>query len=203
MKELYGPFTRTGAPILTMSTESASCVQVRGELDSRHAHSFHERDCERVRAGRRRRDHVRKAIGSDRRIGTSFCFRRRLRRQLLSEDTQALLKSAQDKGTTSDLRAVEDVNDAQKSGSSTRSSVTFRTCRGGRSRCGACVQAAHRRHARGAGDSDHRGGCWRGANREGVERPAPRRWRAASSAIGSRSATGATMRSRAPTRWRS
>ena len=55
MKELYGPFTRTGAPIMMMDTASAELSQVRGELDSRDAHLVHERDRQRLRAGRRRR----------------------------------------------------------------------------------------------------------------------------------------------------
>ena len=60
---------------------------------------------------------------------------------------------------------------------------------------GAGVQAAHRRHARGAGDHDHRAAAGRG--RDGARlrsggRPRPR---AASSATASRSATRATTRS--------
>lgn len=44
-------------------------------------------------------DHVRKAIGSDRRIGTSFLFPGvGYGGSCFPKDTQALLKSAQDKG---------------------------------------------------------------------------------------------------------
>ena len=46
---------RTGAPIMMMDTASAELSQVRGELDPRDAHLVHERDRQRLRAGRRRR----------------------------------------------------------------------------------------------------------------------------------------------------
>jgi UDPglucose 6-dehydrogenase len=61
-------------------------------------------------------DHVRKAIGSDRRIGTSFLFPGvGYGGSCFPKDTQALLKSAEDKGYDFKiLRAVEDVNDRQK-----------------------------------------------------------------------------------------
>jgi UDPglucose 6-dehydrogenase len=61
-------------------------------------------------------DQVRKAIGSDRRIGTSFLFPGvGYGGSCFPKDTQALLKSAADKGYDFKiLRAVEDVNDLQK-----------------------------------------------------------------------------------------
>src|SRR5881275_2389549 len=61
-------------------------------------------------------DQVRKAIGSDRRIGTSFLFPGvGYGGSCFPKDTQALLKSAQDKGYDFKiLRAVEEVNDRQK-----------------------------------------------------------------------------------------
>ena len=116
MKELYGPFTRTGAPILTMSTASAElCKYAANSILATRISFMNEiaNVCELVGADV---DHVRKAIGSDRRIGTSFLFPGvGYGGSCFPKDTQALLKSAQDKGYDFKiLRAVEDVNERQK-----------------------------------------------------------------------------------------
>jgi UDPglucose 6-dehydrogenase len=116
MKELYGPFTRTGAPILTMSTESAElCKYAANSILATRISFMNEiaNVCELVGADV---DHVRKAIGSDRRIGTSFLFPGvGYGGSCFPKDTQALLKSAEDKGYDFKiLRAVDDVNDRQK-----------------------------------------------------------------------------------------
>jgi len=116
MKELYAPFTRTGAPILTMDTASAElCKYAANSILATRISFMNEiaNVCEVVGADV---DHVRKAIGSDRRIGTSFLFPGvGYGGSCFPKDTQALLKSAQDKGYDFKiLRAVEDVNDAQK-----------------------------------------------------------------------------------------
>jgi UDPglucose 6-dehydrogenase len=116
MKELYGPFTRTGAPILTMSTESAElCKYAANSILATRISFMNEiaNVCELVGADV---DHVRKAIGSDRRICTSFLFPGvGYGGSCFPKDTQALLKSAEDKGYDFKiLRAVEDVNDRQK-----------------------------------------------------------------------------------------
>ena len=116
MKELYGPFTRTGAPILTMSTESAElCKYAANSILATRISFMNEiaNVCELVGADV---DQVRKAIGSDRRIGTSFLFPGvGYGGSCFPKDTQALLKSAEDKGYDFKiLRAVEDVNDRHK-----------------------------------------------------------------------------------------
>jgi UDPglucose 6-dehydrogenase len=116
MKELYGPFTRTGAPILTMSTESAElCKYAANSILATRISFMNEiaNVCELVGADV---DHVRKAIGSDRRIGTSFLFPGvGYGGSCFPKDTQALLKSAQDRGYDFKiLRAVEEVNNRQK-----------------------------------------------------------------------------------------
>ena len=116
MKELYGPFTRTGAPILAMSAESAElCKYAANSILATRISFMNEiaNVCELVGADV---DHVRKAIGSDRRIGTSFLFPGvGYGGSCFPKDTQALLKSAQDKGYDFKiLRAVEAVNDRQK-----------------------------------------------------------------------------------------
>jgi UDPglucose 6-dehydrogenase len=116
MKELYGPFTRTGAPILTMSTESAElCKYAANSILATRISFMNEiaNMCELVGADV---DEVRKAIGADRRIGTSFLFPGvGYGGSCFPKDTLALLKSAADKGYDFKiLRAVEDVNDRQK-----------------------------------------------------------------------------------------
>jgi len=116
MRELYGPFTRTGAPILTMSTASAElCKYAANAILATRISFMNEiaNVCELVGADV---DHVRKAIGSDRRIGTSFLFPGvGYGGSCFPKDTQALLKSAQDRGYDFKiLRAVEDVNRRQK-----------------------------------------------------------------------------------------
>src|SRR6478672_10311365 len=116
MKELYGPFTRTGAPILTMSTESAElCKYAANSILATRISFMNEiaNMCELVGADV---DQVRKAIGADRRIGTSFLFPGvGYGGSCFPKDVKALLKSSQDRGYDfQTLRAVESVNQAQK-----------------------------------------------------------------------------------------
>jgi UDPglucose 6-dehydrogenase len=116
MRELYGPFTRTGAPILMMSTESAELSKYAANAILATRISFMNEIanvCELVGADV---DAVRKAIGSDRRIGTSFLFPGvGYGGSCFPKDTQALLRSAADRGYDFKiLRAVEDVNNLQK-----------------------------------------------------------------------------------------
>jgi UDPglucose 6-dehydrogenase len=116
MKELYGPFTRTGAPILTMSTASAELSKYAANSILATRISFMNEIanvCELLGADV---DHVRKAIGSDRRIGASFLFPGvGYGGSCFPKDTQALLRSTTDRGYDFKiLRAVEEVNDRQK-----------------------------------------------------------------------------------------
>jgi UDPglucose 6-dehydrogenase len=116
MRELYGPFTRTGAPILMMSTASAElCKYAANSILATRISFMNEiaNVCELLGADV---DHVRKAIGSDRRIGTSFLFPGvGYGGSCFPKDTQALLRSTSDKGYDFKiLRAVEEVNDRQK-----------------------------------------------------------------------------------------
>jgi UDPglucose 6-dehydrogenase len=74
MQELYAPFTRTDAPIMVMDCASAELAKYAANamLASRITFMNEVANvCERVGADV---DHVRRAIGSDRRIGTSFLF---------------------------------------------------------------------------------------------------------------------------------
>src|SRR3954454_15070681 len=116
MKELYGPFTRTGAPILTMSTESAElCKYAANSILATRISFMNEiaNVCEVVGANV---DHVRKAIGADRRIGTSFLFPGvGYGGSCFPKDVVALLKSSSDRSYDFQiLRAVAAVNEAQK-----------------------------------------------------------------------------------------
>jgi UDPglucose 6-dehydrogenase len=116
MKELYGPFTRTGAPILVMSTASAElCKYAANSILATRISFMNEiaNVCELLGADV---DHVRKAIGADRRIGTSFLFPGvGYGGSCFPKDTQALLRSTSDQGYDFKiLRAVEEVNELQK-----------------------------------------------------------------------------------------
>jgi UDPglucose 6-dehydrogenase len=116
MRELYRPFTRTGAPILMMDTASAElCKYAANSILATRISFMNEiaNVCELVGADV---DHVRKAIGSDRRIGTSFLFPGvGYGGSCFPKDTQALLKSSKNTGYDFKiLRAVEEVNDLQK-----------------------------------------------------------------------------------------
>jgi UDPglucose 6-dehydrogenase len=116
MKELYGPFTRTGAPILTMSTASAElCKYAANSILATRISFMNEiaNVCELVGADV---DHVRKGIGTDRRIGMSFLFPGvGYGGSCFPKDVKALLKSSKDKGYDFRiLSAVEAVNETQK-----------------------------------------------------------------------------------------
>jgi UDPglucose 6-dehydrogenase len=116
MKELYGPFTRTGAPIMMMDTASAELAKYAANSILASRISFMNEVanlCELVGADV---DQVRRAIGSDRRIGSSFLFPGvGYGGSCFPKDVKALAKSAKDHGYDFKiLRAVESVNHLQK-----------------------------------------------------------------------------------------
>jgi UDPglucose 6-dehydrogenase len=116
MKELYGPFTRTGAPILTMSTASAElCKYAANSILATRISFMNEvaNVCEVTGADV---DDVRKAMGTDRRIGPSFLFPGvGYGGSCFPKDVKALLKFSLDKAYDFRiLRAVESVNETQK-----------------------------------------------------------------------------------------
>jgi UDPglucose 6-dehydrogenase len=116
MRDLYAPFTRTGAPIMMMDTASAElCKYAANSILATRISFMNEiaNVCELFGADV---DQVRKAIGSDRRIGTSFLFPGvGYGGSCFPKDVQALLRSSTNSGYDFKiLRAVEDVNDAQK-----------------------------------------------------------------------------------------
>ncbi len=107
-------------------------VQVRGELDPGDAHLVHERVANVCELTGANVDHVRKAIGADRRIGSSFLFPGvGYGGSCFPKDIKALLKSSADKGYEFRiLRAVEAVNDTQKSRIVGRMEAHFTELRG-------------------------------------------------------------------------
>src|SRR5262245_10072671 len=116
MKDLYGPFTRTGAPILVMGTASAElCKYAANSILATRISFMNEiaNVCELVGADV---DQVRKAMGADRRIGTSFLFPGvGYGGSCFPKDVKALLKSSQDHGYDfAILDAVESANEKQK-----------------------------------------------------------------------------------------
>jgi UDPglucose 6-dehydrogenase len=117
MRDLYAPFTRTGAPIMMMDTASAElCKYAANSILATRISFMNEiaNVCELFGADV---DQVRKAIGADRRIGTSFLFPGvGYGGSCFPKDVKALVKSSGDKGYDFRiLRAVEEVNDRQKS----------------------------------------------------------------------------------------
>lgn len=117
MEELYAPFTRTGAPVMLMDTASAElCKYAANSILATRISFMNEiaNVCELVGADV---DMVRKAIGADERIGTSFLFPGvGYGGSCFPKDVKALVKSAADCGYDFEiLRAVEAVNERQKS----------------------------------------------------------------------------------------
>ena len=116
MQELYAPFTRTGAPILVMDTRSAEMTKYAANAMLASRISFMNEIanlCERTGANVNR---VRKAIGTDRRIGASFLFPGLgYGGSCFPKDVQALIHLAHENDYPLKLiQAVEEVNELQK-----------------------------------------------------------------------------------------
>jgi UDPglucose 6-dehydrogenase len=117
MRALYAPFTRTGAPIMVMDTPSAElCKYAANAMLATRISFMNEiaNVCELVGANA---EAVRKAVGSDRRIGPSFLFPGiGYGGSCFPKDVKAMQKSAADAGYDFRiLHAVEEVNQRQKS----------------------------------------------------------------------------------------
>jgi UDPglucose 6-dehydrogenase len=116
MRELYAPFTRTGAPIMMMDCASAElCKYAANAMLATRISFMNEvaNVCEAVGANV---DHVRLAVASDRRIGPSFLFPGvGYGGSCFPKDVKAMLRfaAAQDYDFQI-LRAVEAVNERQK-----------------------------------------------------------------------------------------
>ena len=116
MLELYSPFTRTGAPIMVMDCASAELSKYASNAMLAARISFMNEIanvCELVGADI---DQVRRAVGSDRRIGPSFLFPGiGYGGSCFPKDVQALIHFAADKDYDFRiLQAVEAVNKCQK-----------------------------------------------------------------------------------------
>ena len=116
MLELYEPLTRTGAPIMMMDCASAEMTKYAANAMLATRISFMNEVanvCELVGADV---DHVRKAIGSDKRIGPSFLFPGAgYGGSCFPKDVRAMRHFAADKGYECRiLAAVESVNAQQK-----------------------------------------------------------------------------------------
>jgi UDPglucose 6-dehydrogenase len=117
MTELYSPFTRTGAPIMMMDCASAElCKYAANAMLATRISFMNEvaNVCEAVGANV---DQVRRAVASDRRIGPSFLFPGvGYGGSCFPKDVKAMVRFAEDKDYDFKiLRAVESVNESQKS----------------------------------------------------------------------------------------
>ncbi len=117
MRQLYAPFTRTGAPIMVMDCPSAELCKYAANALLATKISFMNEIANVCEAFGADVDHVRKAIGSDRRIGPSFLFPGiGYGGSCFPKDVKAIVKFTADKGYDFKiLKAVQDVNDRQKS----------------------------------------------------------------------------------------
>jgi UDPglucose 6-dehydrogenase len=116
MLELYSPFTRTGAPIMVMDCASAELAKYAANAMLASRISFMNEVanvCELVGADV---DQVRRAIGSDRRIGNAFLFPGvGYGGSCFPKDVQAMIRFASDSNYQFKiLEAVERVNELQK-----------------------------------------------------------------------------------------
>src|SRR5262249_18916532 len=116
MKELYAPFTRTGAPIMMMDPASAElCKYAANAMLATRISFMNEvaNVCDLVGAAV---DHVRRAVASDRRVGPAFLFPGvGYGGSCFPKDVKALVKFAAEKSYDCEiLRSVETVNERQK-----------------------------------------------------------------------------------------
>jgi UDPglucose 6-dehydrogenase len=132
MQELYAPFTRTGAPIMMMDCASAELTKYAANAMLATRISFMNEVanvCEAVGADV---DEVRRAIGADKRIGTSFLFPGvGYGGSCFPKDVQAMIHFAsQQDYDFRILRAVEEVNSAQKTRLAAKMRSHFGTLKG-------------------------------------------------------------------------
>jgi UDPglucose 6-dehydrogenase len=132
MLELYEPFTRTGAPIMVMDCASAELTKYAANAMLATRISFMNEVanvCELVGADI---DQVRRAIGADRRIGTSFLFPGvGYGGSCFPKDVAAMVRFAADQSYEFRiLQAVETVNRCQKTRLFTKMRKHFGTLKG-------------------------------------------------------------------------
>jgi UDPglucose 6-dehydrogenase len=132
MRQLYAPFTRTGAPVMVMDCASAElCKYAANALLATKISFMNEiaNVCELFGADV---DQVRRAVGSDRRIGPSFLFPGvGYGGSCFPKDVKAIVKFTGDKGYDFEiLKAVERVNHRQKSVLAARMEKHFGSLKG-------------------------------------------------------------------------
>ena len=116
MQELYAPFTRTGAPIMMMDCASAELAKYAANAMLATRISFMNEIANVCELAGANVDEVRRAVGSDRRIGSSFLFPGvGYGGSCFPKDTKALVHFASQRSYEFRiLKAVEAVNAAQK-----------------------------------------------------------------------------------------
>ena len=116
IEELYAPFVRTGNPLIVMDIPSAEMTKYAANAMLATRISFMNqiaRLCEAVGANV---THVRRGIGSDRRIGQAFLFPGPgYGGSCFPKDVKALIRTAREREVPFGImQAVESANDAQK-----------------------------------------------------------------------------------------
>ncbi len=116
MKELYAPFTRTGAPVMIMDCASAELCKYAANAMLATRISFMNEMANVCDLFGANIDEVRRAVASDNRIGPAFLFPGvGYGGSCFPKDVKAILKFAKDQGYDFKiLDAVEAVNDRQK-----------------------------------------------------------------------------------------
>src|SRR5580765_6571088 len=116
MLELYAPFTRTGAPIMLMDCASAELSKYAANAMLATRISFMNEVANVCEATGADVDQVRRAVASDRRIGSSFLFPGvGYGGSCFPKDVKAMVRFAAEKDYKfSILDAVESVNERQK-----------------------------------------------------------------------------------------
>ncbi len=116
MRELYAPFTRTGAPIMLMDCASAELSKYAANAMLATRISFMNEVANVCEATGANVDQVRRAVAADRRIGSSFLFPGvGYGGSCFPKDVKAMVRFAAEKNYTfSILEAVEGVNERQK-----------------------------------------------------------------------------------------
>jgi UDPglucose 6-dehydrogenase len=132
MLELYAPFTRTDAPIMVMDCPSAELAKYAANAMLATRISFMNEVanvCEAVGADV---DQVRRAVGSDRRIGSSFLFPGiGYGGSCFPKDVKAMMRFAEDaEYDFRILKAVEAVNLSQKTRLAAKMKKHFGTLKG-------------------------------------------------------------------------
>ena len=197
MRELYAPFTRTGAPIMVMDCASAELSKYAANaiLATRISFMNEVANVAEVVGRQRRSGAPRHRRGSPHRVVVPLS-RHWLRRQLLSQGHQGADQVCR--------RQRLRLPDAQSGGSGQRSAEgAVRRQAGGAfrlaqrqddRRLGPGVQAAHRRHARGAGHSADQPAAEGESQSAGVRSAGQPAWPRGSSARRSPWPARATMR---------